>query len=342
MIDISIIIPVYNSEKYISECLESIVNQTIINKEVIIVNDGSTDSSRDIIDEYIKKYDFMTLINKENEGVALARNLALNHARGKYIGFVDSDDIIDKNMFKEMVDIGKNNRCDIVECNYQIFKDKSECNFNYVDNEEIKLYGDDPFKMFLSLNINGYLCTKIYKAEKLKSNLIKFPNTKCFEDMMFNMENFSLCKNYCKTEKSFYKYRQIENSLSSNINENHIEIYSEEIKRWKSYLYRSNNLKNKEIYKYVKIFEIKTFLNLLTWFYKIYNNKDNDYKVKKNKYIKGNEPKLKIKDIYILNYLSKGLKIIYLSYKLNCLNLVFRILEIREKLYENKCNSSYI
>lgn len=99
MIKISIIVPIYNVEKYLRKCLESIENQTYKNIELILVNDGSTDKSEEIIDEYIKKYDNIKYIKKENGGLSDSRNCGVKEATGNYICFVDSDDYLDENLF---------------------------------------------------------------------------------------------------------------------------------------------------------------------------------------------------------------------------------------------------
>lgn len=102
---LSIIVPVYNVEKFIDKCLYSLVNQTLQDIEIIIVNDGSTDNSQNIIDEYVKNYsNKLVSLNKENGGLSDARNFGLKHASGEYVGFVDSDDFIDFDMYEKLYD----------------------------------------------------------------------------------------------------------------------------------------------------------------------------------------------------------------------------------------------
>ena len=113
---ISVIIPVYNVEKYISRCLDSILNQSYKNVEIIIINDGSTDKSGLICDEYSKRYDNIRVFHKENGGVSSARNLGITVAKGEYITFADPDDFLNKDMYKILYDNAKNNNSDITIC----------------------------------------------------------------------------------------------------------------------------------------------------------------------------------------------------------------------------------
>ena len=117
MVKMSVIVPVYNVEKYIDKCLDSLVNQTLKDIEIIVVNDGSPDNSQEIIDRYVKKYPKkVKSYIKENGGLGSARNLGLEHAKGEYISFVDSDDYLDLNALEEMHALAKKDNSDIVIC----------------------------------------------------------------------------------------------------------------------------------------------------------------------------------------------------------------------------------
>ena len=115
---ISIIVPVYQAEKYISKCIESIVNQTYKNLEIILVDDGSTDRSGEICDEYGKKDNRIVVVHNKNKGVSVARNCGLDIATGDYITFVDSDDYIDLQMYSEMMKVVEKYSCD---CGSEVF-----------------------------------------------------------------------------------------------------------------------------------------------------------------------------------------------------------------------------
>ncbi|MDF2617290.1 MAG: glycosyl transferase family 2 [Sedimentibacter sp.] len=115
---ISIVIPVYNVEKYLSRCLESILSQSLKEIEIIVVNGGSTDNSLEICRYYEKKDSRIIIIDKKNEGVSVARNTGIEKASGKYIGFVDPDDWIEKNMYENMYNTIEKYKCCIAFCNY--------------------------------------------------------------------------------------------------------------------------------------------------------------------------------------------------------------------------------
>ena len=114
---VSVCIPVYNAEKFISECLDSLVKQTLREIEIICVNDGSTDSSPEIIKQYQKKYKNIKLINQKNQGLGGARNTGIENATGKYVGFVDADDFVDEEMYEALYRLAEEKGCEIAMCN---------------------------------------------------------------------------------------------------------------------------------------------------------------------------------------------------------------------------------
>lgn len=120
-INVSILIPVYNSEKYLRECLDSVVNQTLRNIEIIIVNDGSTDQSPKIIDEFESRYEFIRVYHQENRGIEATRSRLLTLARGEYVGWVDSDDCVDSDMFEKLYTSAIEQNADVVLCDYEMF-----------------------------------------------------------------------------------------------------------------------------------------------------------------------------------------------------------------------------
>ena len=127
--DISIIVPVYNTEKYLKKCIDSIINQQNVSKEIILVDDGSTDSSGNICEEYASKYPYIHTLHIDNSGPATAKNVGLQLAQGDYVSFTDSDDELEPAMFYEMISAGRNSKSEIICCN---FKDKT-CKFVPMD-----------------------------------------------------------------------------------------------------------------------------------------------------------------------------------------------------------------
>lgn len=138
MIKVSVIVPVYNVEEYLEKCLESLVDQTLKDIEIIVVNDGSPDNSQEIIDRYSKKYKNIKSYKKENGGLSDARNYGLKKASGKYISFVDSDDYIAPNMLENMYNHAIKNKLDIVVCDtINVYPDKEQyliSNYQYSEN----------------------------------------------------------------------------------------------------------------------------------------------------------------------------------------------------------------
>ena len=193
---ISVIIPVYNTAKYIEKCLDSILNQTYKDIEIIIVNDGSTDNSEKIIKKYLNKYSNIKYFYEENKGQASARNLALTKASGKYITFLDSDDYIDSNMFKTMIDNACDN--DIIICDILM-----EDNKKYI----LKTYNcvkDDPGKNYITSYMGPV--AKLYKKSFLEKNKFKFIENIFYEDLASIAYLGMYTKKIKYIEKPFYHY----------------------------------------------------------------------------------------------------------------------------------------
>ena len=130
--EVSIIVPVFNTEKYISRCIDSILTQTFTNFECILIDDGSTDKSWNICKHYSQSDKRVVLVHQENSGVSATRNKGIEMARGKYVCFVDSDDYIDKNMYEELVSAINRSNTDVVCC-------------GYIENEKIRALGNEDF-----------------------------------------------------------------------------------------------------------------------------------------------------------------------------------------------------
>lgn len=179
MIKVSIIVPVYNVEKYIHKCLDSLVNQTLKELEFIFVNDGSPDNSPKIIKEYQKKDKRIKLLNKENGGQASARNLGLEHAKGEYIAFLDSDDYVKENMYETLYNRAKKDNLDIVICNnYLVYKDSLVENNPGITNKKEKIISP---REYITLSPSPW--NKIIRHEYLNQEKFKFPEGIIYEDL---------------------------------------------------------------------------------------------------------------------------------------------------------------
>lgn len=219
---ISVIIPVYNGGKYLQECIKSLLGQSLYNCEFIFVNDGSNDNSVDIIRSYIKKDKRITLINQKNQGVSQARNTGIASAKGEYIGFVDSDDYVDLDMYKELYKQIQNEGCEVIISNFEeelngnkyirkySLKENKVLDKNYIENEI--------FPFFLREDSLNTVCNKLYKKSIIDENNIRFPKgLPLGEDGIFNMIYFSKC-NSCKyIDYTGYHYREVHGSATRNL-----------------------------------------------------------------------------------------------------------------------------
>ena len=168
--ELSIIVPVYNADKYIRECIESIINQTYNSYELILVDDGSEDNSGKICDEYALKYVNINVLHTSNGGSVRARKRGLSLAKGRYIGFVDADDYIHENMYEHLMALIKKDYADFVVENYYEIRDGAVTLIDILDNEEIIIDNlDDRRKVFSKyylsndLHIPYGLPLKVYK-----------------------------------------------------------------------------------------------------------------------------------------------------------------------------------
>lgn len=189
---VSIIVPIYNVEKYLRKCVYSIINQTLTNIEIILVNDGSTDNCGKIIDEYAKNDKRIVVIHKENEGQSSARNKGLDIARGKYVGFVDSDDSIHKDMYENLYKSIEYSNADISVCGREAYSEDGKSYYKKELDDELLDFSKQSKvnyvinRLFYKHTVSG--CNKIYKNEIIQNNKIRFEDIKYVgsEDALFN------------------------------------------------------------------------------------------------------------------------------------------------------------
>lgn len=184
MVQISIIVPVYNVEKYLKRCIDSILLQTFKDFEIILVDDGSTDKSGSICDEYSMIDNRIKVIHKENGGLSSARNIGINLAKGKYIAFVDSDDYINERMYEILYKFIEETKADIAICNYKKVNDNISFNkkINY-DEINIKKFNNiEALEQIYLMNGPQFIiaCNKLYKREIFKN--LKYPEGRIHED----------------------------------------------------------------------------------------------------------------------------------------------------------------
>ncbi len=252
-IKISVIIPVYNVEKYIGQCLDSIVNQTYKNLEIIIVNDGSNDNSLEIINRYSQNDRRIKIINLENKGVSFARNIGIKNSEGNYISFVDSDDYLNLNTYEKLAENLDGE--DLIIFNYGRFENSTGeiIKEKYVSDDEMQELPEE--KRYLYSKINHSCWNKLYKTEYLKRNKFKFFEI-LYEDVFFNLEVIYSTNNIKILNESFYNYRvNRKDSIMGNRNNNDLNYIQRQVSAYKTNFENINKLieKNKNNYSAGKL-----------------------------------------------------------------------------------------
>lgn len=249
---VSIIIPVYNAEKYLYNTINSIVNQTYINIEIILIDDNSKDNSLEICKKFAEDDNRIKVIkNGENKGVSYSRNRGIDIATGKYIVFIDSDDTVDKNYIFELINPNKDDLYDIVIVNFKnIFIENNEENsgiikYNVIDTNILSGKFFDDYYYIKSVLVGP--CGILFKRKIIEDNNIRFPvEVTSAEDYAFNMQYYKFVKEYKFVNLYLYNYYHRKNeSLSKQITiknfENHLKIIEREMNFFKLY-----NIKNGE------------------------------------------------------------------------------------------------
>ena len=213
-VKVSIIVPVFNTGEYLYECLDSIINQSLSDIEIICVNDGSTDNSLEILEEYAKKDSRVRIFTIENSGMSIARNFGIQHANGEYIGFVDSDDYVDEFMFEKLYISCVQNDLDISICKVSLFDNETgEINndLSYYNLSVLKGFEDTVFNSEdttqVTCNIIVNVYNKLYRKSLLSDNSIEFPPNLMFEDEVFFIRTYLTAKRVSFVNEFLYYYR---------------------------------------------------------------------------------------------------------------------------------------
>ena len=239
---ISLVMPVYNVENFLSKALTSVENQTFKDFEMIIVDDGSSDKSYEIAEEFCSKNPNFKLIKQENSGPAAARNTGVMHCKGEYIAFMDSDDYLEKNFLEELYKLAKKTGADITCCNFNM----------YFPNKNLKIYM--PFnslpgvytkskalrKLILDVSVHYFIWNKLYKRELFMERNIKFDDM-YFEDISTSPRLFYFAKTVAFTSKALYNYTMRENSILHSINAKKVNDYIKALGIIKSFLEENND-----------------------------------------------------------------------------------------------------
>lgn len=252
---ISVVVPIYNVEMYLEQCLDSICGQSYADIEIILVDDGSTDSSGKICDNYAEQDERITVIHKKNGGLSDARNTGLKKSSGKYIVFIDSDDYIDEK-FVEILHRGfADEQVDISMCQYfELYE--TEKRFPRSENrfeEDLTLNNDEAFENFLVEKYPGFVVAwnKMYRTSLFRENSIIYPVGKIHEDCFTTWKLFLKSDKIVVSALPLYFYRQRKNSIMSNSNLDKeidlVEAYSEVLR----YCYENNTNIDMAEYRFV-------------------------------------------------------------------------------------------
>ena len=320
----SVIIAAYNIEKYIERCIKSVINQSEREIEIIIVNDGSTDNTLNIIKKMNEIDDRIVVINKKNQGSIEARKTGLKYAKGEFILFLDGDDWLENNCIDELYKIAKDKKVDIVLYNaYIAYDDKKEILNTFNENmiDDIK---KNPIKNLLLLNISPTIWSKFIKKSFLNKNNIEFPkNISYAEDLAAVLSIFINKPKIVCNEQRLYNYYQRNTSMSNRISSKVLEIdYAMQFIKDK--LIESNiYVENKEefeytVFRHILISKILRFNQLYPERKKVFGQyRARNININKNKYISRD-----------LSYGNKNLKL-----RINLYNFNYSIATFCDKLF---------
>ena len=253
-VKISILVPIYNVEKYLRQCLDSLVNQTLKDIEIICLNDGSTDSSPDMIKEYAKNDSRIIIVNQKNSGYGDSMNKGLKKASGEYIGIVESDDFIELNAFERLYGLAKKFGADVARSNYFHFKDGNNTKYDYVDTHDTGRLIDPASRTWIFYQAPA-IWSAIYKRSFIEEHKIDFLPTPgaSYQDTGFNFKVWASTHKAVFTDEAFLHYR-LDNESSSVNNPGKVYNVCKEYAEIEDYLRR-----NKIYDNYAEIMQMAKF-----------------------------------------------------------------------------------
>lgn len=235
---ISIIVPIYNAEKYIEKCIESILSQTYKNLEIILIDDGSPDKCGDICDKYAKEDKRIKVIHKKNEGVSVARNIGIDTSNGKWIAFIDADDWIEKEYICDLINKAKEQNADIALCTYNRVTGK---NIEKINNVSKKKEFNAEEYLIMALNPQtgfGYSWIKLFKKSIIKDT--RFDGSLLVaEDALFNIQISKNMNKAVALSENLYNYRNNENSVVKKFDDKYADKYLNAMKKNKKYIFEN-------------------------------------------------------------------------------------------------------
>lgn len=289
---ISIIVPVYNVENYLTKCLDSLVNQSYRNIEVLVVDDGSKDKSAEIIKSFALKYpEKIKAFTKENGGLSDARNFGIERATGDYIGFVDSDDYVTETMFEEMLLLAEKHQAKMVICNIQKVDENGQVTqkLTQLPNMQEKINLEDHFSVFS--DISYFACNKLFRKELFEHK--RFKKGVHFEDIQLIPQLLLECESIAQTQSFHYQYLERTDSITKTHTEKGLDILKavQDVENeFKGSRYSNNKIELKNF----QIFEgVYSFLAYLAFV----KNEEMFYKMSDKLAVFMKERQIKIQDI---------------------------------------------
>lgn len=220
---ISVIVPVYNTEKYLNECINSLLNQTIDDYEIIVINDCSKGNEDEIINNY-KDKKIKYILNKKNMGIGYNRNLGIKKSKGKYICFIDSDDYVTEDFLEKMYDKSYKDDLDICICDYSYINDAGTKEKNILVNFEDTKLEDNP-ELITKINLGP--CNKMFKKDFILENDLKFSENLKYEDLPFMAVSLLKAKKIGKVNEILNIFRKHENSETTTRDERVFDIFKQ-------------------------------------------------------------------------------------------------------------------
>jgi len=302
---VSVIIPVYNVEKYLRECLNSVINQTLKDIEIIIIDDGGKDNCPQIIDEYAQKDSRIIAIHKENGGYGQSCNIGLDKATGEYIAILEPDDFIDSNMYEDLYNIAINNDSDIVKSSY--FENFDTPDFKHIQQIKWEREEQIPTGSFkieqapMFLYYHPSIWSAIYKREFINKNNILFVEAPGagWTDNPFQVQTMCLAEKINYTKTAYYYWRILNSNQSECLNYYILPFQRcDEIQDW----LKKNNIKNENILACLYIRELN-YINIVLGMKNITDKKDCYIRIKKM--CMRMDKNIILKNKYINNYYKK-------------------------------------
>lgn len=292
---VSIIVPVYNVENYLTKCLDSLIGQSLQDIEILVVNDGSKDRSEEIIQQYARKYPGkIKAFSKENGGLSDARNFGIDRATGDYIGFVDSDDYVTEGMFEEMFLLAEKHDAKMVICNIQKVDENGKVvqKLTQLPNMPENINLENHFSVFS--DVSYFACNKLFKKELFDQK--RFKKGVHFEDIQLIPQLLLECETIAQTQNYHYQYFERTDSITKTHTEKGLDMLKavkdvEDVFADSKYAHKKEELKNFQIFE-----GIYSFLAYLAFVKK----EELFYKMSDQLSVFMKERQIKIQDI--LNY----------------------------------------